>query len=353
MQSETEVPPAQEEQTTEAPPAEKPAKARKPKKTHEPGTILRIDTGDVKAFAKIKLPESEDDPHWDPKMKLPVPQSVVDGLAEFGWDESQALACVEAPDGSLHIENGRTRVRAVPRANKIREKAGLPPIVIPVHVHPQGEDDLESAVQGMRRGVRLNRHVQDMDPMTLAESCLRALSAGIGEKQVADDHALSVNDVHGLLLLTDEKLCPPKVQELLRDGHISRAAAIELARKAEKMTTAELNAAAEQIAKVAAGGLRVTAREVKKASGAANESPATAKEKKQFILNLHSMKLAGKYGEMVQWAAIVAMEVGLGTRTVDSAVVILDGLGKGKIPRIDFKQYQSDGQKAGPVKGQE
>lgn len=186
--------------------------------------------------------------------------------------------------------------------------------------------------------------------MTLAESIVRALSAGIEEKQVAEDHAVTVNDLHGYLLLTDEDKCPPTVQELLREGKISFTAALELARRADKMTKSEITQAAEQVAKIAGGGLKVTAAQVKKAAGASSDGPATQKQKKQFLLDVQSASFAGKHGEAVKWAAIVALEVGMGTRTIDSAYEALDKIAKGHTVRVDFKQYQ-DGAK--DVKGQE
>src|SRR4051812_22295284 len=49
-----------------------------------------------KQYDFVVLPEDENDPHWDPKLRNPVPEGLVDGLAEFGWDESsQAVAIRE------------------------------------------------------------------------------------------------------------------------------------------------------------------------------------------------------------------------------------------------------------------
>ena len=163
-----------------------------------------------------------------------------------------------------------------------------------------------------------------------------------------------MNDLHGYLLLLDEDKCPASVQELLREGKISFAAALELARRADKMTKGEITQAAEQVAKIAGGGLKVTAAQVKKAAGVNAEGPATQKEKKQLILDLQSGELRGKAGEAVKWAAIVALEVGLGTRTVDSAWAAFGKLAQGQTIRVDFKQYLGAADAPDkPVKGQE
>jgi hypothetical protein len=336
----------------EAPKEHKP-KAKKVKhasKLAKQEQDLEIDTG--KEYDTISLPENENDPHWDPKMKLPVPQGLIDGLAEFGWDRSMRLAAVTDHKGNLKIVHGRTRWRAIPRANAIRKKAGLPPIVAYVTVVDE-QDDIEGVVRDMRRNVRLNRHVQDIDPMTLAESIVRALSAGIEEKQVANDHAVTVNELHGYLLLTDDDKCPPVVQELVREGKLPFSAALELARSAEKMTKADVTHAAEQIAKMASGGLRVTTDRVKKAAGSHDEKVATKKEIKQWLLNIQSDKPNGKHGEQVAMAAIIGIEVCLGTRSIPSAESALEKLAHGSNVKIDFKQYQSAVDVPDkPVKGQ-
>lgn len=346
---ETEVPPKTPAEEA-AVPEPKPAKAKKPPEAEKALTgdeAVEIDTG--KHYEDILLPTEEEDSHWDPKLKNPVPDELVESLADLGWDaSSQAIAIREGNKTKIII--GKTRWRAVPKANKLRKAAGLPPIV--AHVLIVEETDAEAAVLNMQRNVALNYGVQKIDPMTTAESVTRFLYAGIDEKTTARRHGMTVNDVHGHLLLTNEKLCPPKVQEYIRQGLISYAAALEMARRAENMSVSELNAMAEQIAKVAAGGVKITAAQVKKAAGMGDQNPATQKEKKQLILNLQSSKFAGKHGEAVKWAGIVCMEVGLGTRTVDDAIEALDKISKGSFPRIDFKQYQTDGDKK-PVKGQE
>lgn len=339
--------------------AVKKSKASKPKSTQALGDL---DIG-PKEYDRVVLPEGEDDPHWDPKLKNPVPEGLIEGMAEFGWDPSSRAVAIPTEDGKLKIVHGKTRWRALEKANRLRRANKLEAIVAHLTVVEEDEGNLDEVVRNMRLNVRLNRHVQEIDPMTLAESVVRALSTGQDERQVAKDHAISVNDLHGYLLLTDEDKCPAPVQEMLRQGQISFTAALELARRADKMSKSELTASAEQIAKVAAGGLKVTASQVKKAAGVTEGGPATQKEKKQFILDLQSGELRGKMGEACKWAAIVAMEVGLGTRTIDSAWSALGKLAQGQTIRVDFKQYVSDanvGSGMGdgahaskPVKGQE
>ncbi len=303
-------------------------KAKVSKKAEHKSSAFKAGESGVLTKEQVKrvvLVTDENDPLWDPKMRLPIPKTIIDDFEQGWWDPSMPLKLY--PDG--RISQGRTKWRAA-------LKVGLDKLEIPFVVVDDGGDE----ILAMRRGVRLNEHVQHIDPMTRAESILRALSADVSEKEVAEDHGISVNDLHGYLLITDESKCPPSVQEMLREGTISFAAALELAKRADKMTAGQIKDAAEQMAKAAAGGVKVTAAQVKGAAGAADEKVATKKEIKQFLLDAQSDHFAGKYGEATTWALIVGLEVGLGTRSIAGAKQVLAHIAKGKFPKIDFKQYQ-------------
>lgn len=324
---------------------------KKPESKFRVGQRLHITT--LRDREHFKIPADEQDPHWDAKLKNPVPDGLVDNLADFDWDETHAALAL--PDGTL--VHGRTRWRALEKADRLREKAKLG------HVQPwvviTDEKTQEEIVHNMERGISLNYSVQDIDPMTKAESIYRLASAGVDDKTNAKRHNVSVNDLHGYYLILDESKCPPEIQELLRTGMMPLSAALELARKAESMTKGELVQAAEQIAKVAAGGLKVTAAQVKRAAGVEGTGPATQKERKQLILDLQSGELRGKQAEGAKWGAILMAEVGLGTRTVNSFWSAISKVAQGQEIRVDFKQYISDAnvgkgmETSKPVKGQE
>lgn len=316
-----------------------------------PAETVLVDTGDAKDFGRYSIPESEDDPHWDPKLKNPVPEALVDGLAEFGWKRAYAAEGVRQADGKVLITRGKTRWRAIAKANKLRKAAGQEPLRAWVEVTDEDPADDAKIIENMRLNVSLNRAVQEQDPMTLAESMVRMLSAGVDERTVARDHAVSVNDLHGYLLLTDEFKVPPVVQDLIREGKVPFAAAIELARRAESMSKSEVQSEAERIAKLANGGVRVTTATVKNKVSDPDNKVATKKEIKQDLLDTQSDPHTGKHGEQVTMAYIIGLEVGIGTRSLKSASIALAKLAKGEAIKIDFKQYVPDGKK--PVKGQE
>src|SRR5437899_5446858 len=118
MSSETEVPSTPEIQNDPPAPTvaveDKPAKLaaakKRAKKAERAQTAKAKGERDIeigpKDYDRVVLPAAEDDPHWDPKMKLPVPEGLVKGMAEFGWDRSSRLRAVETDDGKLAIVNG-------------------------------------------------------------------------------------------------------------------------------------------------------------------------------------------------------------------------------------------------------
>ena len=364
---ETEIPQeVVEQQVPQDEPTPKPKQARKAKAkakkqedepqeqiTHKTGTLLTVDTGDKSFHDLYVLPDTEADPYWDNKLKNAVPDGVVDGLFDLGWDQSSVARGVRQANGVIKITHGKTRWRAIPKVNTLLKRADLPPLTAYVYVEDERPDDEAQMIHGMEMNAQLNHGTQFIDPLTKAEDILRLYSAGIDERRLAKRFSCTVNDVHGYLLLTDETKCPPVVQELLRAGKLSFTAALELARRAEKMSTAELAASAEQMAKISNGGLRVTTNDVKKAAGVNANKPATLRERKQFLLDVQSAKFEGKMGDAVKWALVIATELGLGTRTLEQTWSAAAKISKGQTIKVDFKQYQSamDRQDK-PVKGQ-
>ena len=293
------------------------------------------------------LPEDSSDPYWDAKMEIDVPNALIKDLAAKGWDRTMLAKVKISPDGKKHLSHGKTRWRALPAANSLRKKAGLPPIEPIVLIEREFESDdaqetLENVLRhGLLDGMGLNLNVQKINPMAIAEDIVQALSGGITEKEVAEKLGMSLDTIHGYQLLF--KL-PEAARELVKEGTVSFAAALELARKVDNMTASEINSTMAQIAKAAAGGAKVTAAKVKRAAG--EDNPATKKEIKQTLLDLQSGKLdTGKYRDPAKWAAILALELGLGTRTLKSFWNAMEKISGGQTIKVDFAQYQVDGKK--------
>jgi len=297
------------------------AKPAEPFKTGESGVLSKEQRRHVKVVV------DEADPLFNPKVRDPEDMSST--LAQLGWLSTNPLAVLS--DG--RIVSGRTKWLSLEKAEKrVDHEIAVPYIVV----------DMDEEV-GADATDALDIRVQKLNPMIIAEKVFRSLSRGKTEKEIFDLTGINPEQQHGYLLLLDEDKCPTEVQKMLRGGLISFAAALELARQADKLSKSEVRAAAEQLARAAAGGVRATTGAVKRAAGD-SDGPATLKQKKQFLLDLQSDILNGKHGEAATWAAIVALELGLGTRTIESTRAALKKIAKGETVRVDFKQYQ-DGSK--------
>lgn len=323
MSENTEVPVTT---TTVAPVEEKAPKAKKPKaaKSHpfqpgESGILTKAQR------AHVVLVTDENDLLYNGKIR--EPEDMSDTLADDGWLPTNPLTLM--PDGRIFA--GRMKWLSLDKAEKRAKREIEVPYVV-LDVDEERAADITVITDFI---------VKKINPMLVAEAVFRLYSRGLSPKEIQKRTKLSQDQQDGYLLILDEQKCPPEVQQLLRDGDISFAGALELARRADKLTAGEVKKAAEEMAKAAAGGVRLTAQQVKKAAGVQEGSPATSKQKKQMILDLNSADLKGKHGNAVQWAAIVGLEVALGTRTVDSAWVALKKLAQGQTIKVEFKQYHA------------
>jgi hypothetical protein len=279
--------------------------------------------------AKITVVTDEADPLFNPKVRNP--EDLSESLVRLGWLSTNPLAILS--DG--RIVSGRTKFLSLPKAEKKREIA-VPFIVV--------EMDEESGADATDA---LDIRVQKLNPMIVAEKVARFLSRGKTEKEFFDLTGVTPEAQHGYLLVLER--CPESVQELVRSGAVPFAAAVELARQSEKMSQSELAAEAERIAKVANGGVRVTAKSVRPQTG--DERVATKKEVKQFLLDIQGDLPEGKHGGAAGWSCIIGLEVAIGTRSILSAKAALKKIAKGESVKVDFKQYQD--RSGHEVKGQE
>lgn len=265
-----------------------------------------IDSGNKDAMSQIVLAKTDDDPSWDPKMLLPVPPALINGLALYGWDVSMPLKAIVDPSDAtkLKIVNGRTKFRAVEEANKRRKANKLPPIVIP-YVVAEGLDEFDA----MRVGVRLNAHQQHRDPITVAQEIERLLSAGFTEADSAEDAGLSVKEVNEHLSLLR---LPAKVQALVQKGKMTPTAALGLVHLDAK----QVEAAADRLAALGESAGRVTKKDVEKeaAPGAVAADRLNAKQVKLLIEELKAATPGNKMGKCAQAAAVAALETVLDAR---------------------------------------
>lgn len=302
----------------------KKAKAEKPV-TERVYKTFHLDTGDETQFKQFHLAKSEEDPYWDHRQTLDVPVSVIQSLV----DEVEPSLIKVVKDGDEYkVWDGRTRLRAVPEANRQRKKLGKKPVHFIVAVTDPPEE-ISDVIKG---SIRSNIRMED-PPTVLAMHISRALAADVTEEWLCKTLDMPSKKLHEYLALLD---LPKKVQAHVDDGTISIAAALALTKLDEK----DVEAAAEKLAAAAKVGKRVSAAAVAPKTG---EVVATKKEIKQFALNLEGDPFAGKHGSEVSKALVLGIELCMGMRSIPQTTAAATRLAKGDDVKINFKQFQTDG----------
>lgn len=287
---------------------------------------FHLDTGDEAQFKEFHLAKSEEDPYWDHRQTLDVPAAIVQSLVD---EEEPSLIKVVAEGDGYKVWDGRTRLRAVPEANRQRKKLGKKPLRFIIAV----TDPPEEVSEVIKGSIRSNIRMED-PPTVLAMHVSRALAADVTEEWLCKTLDMNAKKLHEYLALLD---LPKKVQAHVDDGTISIAAALALTRLDEK----DVEAAAEKLAAAAKVGKRVSAADVAPKKG--DDKVATKKEIKQFALDLDSDPFAGKHGEAVTKAIILGIELCMGLRSIPQAIAAANRIAKGEALKIDFKQFQTDG----------
>lgn len=295
-------------------PAPKKAKARKSKSagtaTHgdaaaptEPRLVL-LDTSTE--LDKLLLPLSEADARWDARMTLKLDPDFVKRLADEGI---RSPLDVTETAGGFVINAGRTRARAIPEANKLRAKAGLAPLIVPLLVTETDE------IQAMHVAVSENEGRRDSPPTIKARTMMRMLDAGIEEQDVCKSFRMSGPTLHSYLALLD---LPEKVQKLVDAGDITRTAAMNLIH----LDAAKVEAAAEKVAAAAALGVKTSSDGVKQAAGI--QTGSTRLPPKTMEAFIKDIKLeidapaTGARHKLVLEGARLALELALDARKRDA-----------------------------------
>ena len=326
MSENTEVqgtPPANAPAVEQAP--KKAVKAKKQEARQAAPEFVAFDTG-KEDLKRLILAKDESDPYWDARQNLDVDDGVVASMAES--EEPATIKVVKEGD-DYRVWDGRNRVRAVPEANRLRKKAGKHPIVLTLAVVEATDDPGEIIKGSMRANIRV-----DSPPTVLAADISRALAADVDEEWLCRHLKMTAQKLHGMLALLD---LPKSVQKHVDDATISITAALGLT----KLDESKVEAAAAALAAAAKVGAKVTSKDIARVAGN-EEKVASKKEIKQWALNMQSWKLAGKHGEQVRDALILAIEVCMGMRSIDQATAAADRLSKGEKVKLDFKQFQQD-----------
>lgn len=179
-------------------------------------SIFMVDPNDV---IIVGLDDSHGPTHplYDDRINLPIDESIVAGMIEFGVREPITIL----KDGkSILVVDGRQRVRHAREANKRLAKKGLPKIRVPANPPEPGEEARLVALSTL-----LNEHRQQDDILQKAKRAQRLQELGHTSKQAAQFLRVSEQTIrnYARLLQLDKR-----VQNAVARGTISASAAAEL-----------------------------------------------------------------------------------------------------------------------------
>jgi hypothetical protein len=288
--------------------------------------FVRFDTA-KEDLKRLKLAKDEEDPYFDARQNLEVSEGLTQSMADE--DEPAVIKVVE--DGSDYkVWDGRNRVRAAPEANRLRRKAGKPPIVFHLAVvDPPANGEPSEIIKGtMRANIR-----QDSPPCVLAQDISRALAADVTEEWLCATLGMTSAKLHQYIALLD---LPKAVQKHVDENTISIAAALALT----KLDLKDVELAAEKLVAAAKVGKRVSAAQV--ANPNHDSKVATKKEIRQYVLDLQSDPLPGKNGKALTQAFVMGVEICLGFRSTKQATAALIRIAKGEDIKINYSPYQTE-----------
>jgi ParB family chromosome partitioning protein len=212
-------------------------------------------------------------PIYDERVHLPVEADFLASIMEHGVKEAVK---VKRNGDRWEVVNGRQRVKAARKANKIFEAAGKEKMFVPTTLEQADEK------QAMKLMVALNEHRRDDDPITKANKARRMRDKQIPEKEVAAQFGLKVGQLRELMKVLDTT---PKVQKLVANGELS----VQTAAGISDLPREEQDAKIEEL-KATVGLNRTTvaatvkARKVAKETG--NDVAITVAPKRALVLAL-------------------------------------------------------------------
>lgn len=324
------------ENETPQTPTNKPKQAHEAPHEHKPieARTLKVlcDASDANwKRLRAALPKDENSPGWDARMNLDVPEGLIEVLGDGDTAkrlEHEPITIVEEGENWI-FQNGRTRVRAVDEANKLRKRNKQPPVSFTLVILPPSDEISTDAKVRIAANIRL-----DSPPTTMANDIALALSQDVPEEWICKTMGIDMKKMQAYLALLD---LPDKVQKLVDSGALTLKAALELT----KLDESKVEAAAERAAAAAKVGQRVTAKDI--APSKPGETVATKKEIKQFVLDLQSAGMEGKHADAVVAAFIAGVEICLGFASKNQTASRLHRAAKGETVKYEYGKYQKEG----------
>ncbi len=207
---------------------------------------------------KLVLVTNVSSPLYDPRVTLPVSESLVRNIMAVGVLQP-VLVCKNAETGETEVVAGRQRVKAAREANKRLVAQGCEPIQVPAVTRraSSGADQLGVLVS--------ENELREADtPLGRAEKMRRLMDLGRSEDQLAVTFGCTTQTVRNTLALLD---CTATVRNAVEAGKINVGHALKLS----KLEPVEQR---EKLAElVTAGETAATPRERAKAQRAVVQAP--------------------------------------------------------------------------------
>lgn len=265
----------------------------------------------------VQLPAGPSDPRWDSRMQAPVDHEFEKDIAVRGVHTPISVSPI---DGGLYAINfGRTRVRAIPGANKLRAKKGEPALVVPLIVRATTDHE------AMLLAASENEQRRQTTPSEKADFMLRMIDAGTPESDICAAFGITGPRLHEYLTIAS--MAPDEARAALDAGTISFSGLVSILHLDEN----KINAAVAQATKAQELGVKLPTRNLRAAAGQSTDPDRLPpKLIKAFIDDLKTASdIQGKHGEAVQTAARYALELVLDARKRDGFMKKLRELANG------------------------
>jgi ParB family chromosome partitioning protein len=248
---------------------------------------------DVKIIG-LDTEDGEEHPLWDKRATLPVNEAMAQRMVITGWTHGAIELHKNKEEKRYEVIVGRQRIKALRRANELREANGLERFKAVAFFK-----DLEVA-DAADIMIAENEIRENDSPIDKADKVWRYMNRfGKSHKDAALTFGVSVQTIK--LWLKASKLIEP-VQQAIRDGKISFNAALELANMSEEEQATHLEEMPEgegQFGEVTKK--QIKGQKDKKETGEAVEKPTTTKIKRVLAANREEQFLSDDFVLALKW----------------------------------------------------
>jgi len=237
--------------------------------------------------SELVLVEDVDHPLYDPRVFLPVDESLVRNIMVNGVIEPVIIARINQ---TTYVVDGRQRVKAALEANVRLEREGKEPIRVCCVCRRGTETDLFGV------SISANENRQDDSPLGRANKAAKLMAMGRTEDEAAVAFGVTKQCINQWLKVLQ---CAPVVRRAVDEGAISASAAVELAdlEADEQVKALEQLLDADDTTKDG----RKKKPTARKARAAAGKKNAHMKSRRAILQRLNEPRLPAQYRDALLW----------------------------------------------------